>query len=317
MDRSLNRRVALGLAGLGLLPAVVRGQVIDDTRCHSNADCGNECLKCNSKNRCKPRPDGYVCSTGTCQSGTCVGSSSAYDFNPPAIDETTAHLYIIPNSNGNITITVPAGDDAIIEGPTQNRVGRITVNGGRRVVLRGNGGHFRMDGSLPIPTAVGVVDDNLYRQFTVNGQTEYFMLDGVVCDNPNNREYDIQVGGGVDWYRRNCLFLNQRGRQDGWHADLCQPYNGLNRLFVENETGETNYQGFTLNGLSTINQFHIHKANYRHFEPNMSSIFWVDGSVSVDAQNVYVVSDRSFFGSGSQSFAVTAGNPPGGDFATG
>lgn len=233
--------------------------------------------------------------------------------------ELQSPLSYFPDAEGKLTINIPSGRDAIIYCPPGGRQGATVINGGRNVVI--DGGRWNVEANLPIPNQVGGVDDSRYRVFTCTGQSGELWIANITCDNPNNRHFDFLAGGGNIWTLQNVRAVNQRGKEQGWHADFVQPWNSLALLRTDRITLYTNYQGFYFYGGNRPTRYDLNRMDLHHVAysdlPRQSSLFWTNGSTNGTMTEVYAeTSGRRIDGSRGPVRWIE-GTPPNGEFATG
>lgn len=136
---------------------------------------------------------------------------------------------------GRTSNTLDPAKDYIIKLPRSKKVGSTTFVGGRNIVIIG--GHI----TIPVTSELGAARRALY----IKDATGTVHIEGVLVDGSGGEESDalaISAPNAIVQVQ-NFRVSGLRGSNDGWHADIIQPWGGVKELRVDRLTGSSHYQG--------------------------------------------------------------------------
>lgn len=174
--------------------------------------------------------------------------------------------------------------DYIIKLPPQRKMGATILMGGHNIVIIG--------GQISVPA-----DDKTRRALFIKGATGTVHVEGVLIDNPDRTEFDALVIAAPDAtvQLQNIRVEGLRGFQNSWHADILQPWGGVQSLRVNGLTGVTGYQGIQLSSLKgQIKDISLRRVNLRSIDPqiwtsgtnggNGGYLFWADCTLTAQVK---------------------------------
>lgn len=166
--------------------------------------------------------------------------------------------------SGRTVTKMDPARDYIIKLPAQRKLGATILMGGHNIVIIG--------GQISVPA-----EDKTRRALFIKGATGTVHVEGLLIDNPDKTEFDAFVIAAPDAtvQLQNIRVEGLRGFQNSWHADILQPWGGVQSLRVNGLTGMTGYQGIQLSSLKgQIKDISLRRVNLRSIDPQI----WMSGS---------------------------------------
>jgi hypothetical protein len=186
---------------------------------------------------------------------------SVLNWAPPA--QTTPTL--VTNTTLFYSAAFGTTEDVIFTWPGTNRTASFTVTGGRNI---------RIIGGACVKSTAGSA-------IRFSGVTGSIFLEGLLIDMTAISADAINAGGNTaaaftlfpDVYIQNCRIIGVNGTAAATHADAFQPQASLGRLFIDNCTIVTTYQGiFVPPTTFPISELHISRTNFAYTDVDSSLI---------------------------------------------
>ena len=142
-------------------------------------------------------------------------------------------------ANGTRVPVLSKTQDYVVQLPTNaKRVGSVYINGGHNVKLIG--------GEITVPA-----NDSLKRAIYIKDSTGTVHVEGVLINNTAGTNKVAFDGVAISALQATVQLQNMRivgltGVKAGFHADMVQPWGGVNKLFIDRLTGFSDYQGLQI-----------------------------------------------------------------------
>jgi hypothetical protein len=181
---------------------------------------------------------------------------------PPLERPTTIQL-----GTGATSTTLDKSKDYVVKLPTTKKVGATSIVGGRNVVIVG--------GHITVPESAATAQERRALYIKDNGGTVH--IEGVLIDSSGGSPSDaLAISSPSSIVQiKNVRVDGLKGSQSGWHADIIQPFGGVNELRVDGLTGSSSYQGLFLRpDLKPIGATHLSRINLRHTPDGAGKLVW-------------------------------------------
>jgi chitodextrinase len=190
---------------------------------------------------------------------------------PPLVNPVTVQL-----GTGPTTSNLNDNTDYIIKLPRTVKTGHTTISGGRNIHIIG--GHIQ---NKPF---VGDPPDAEHRALYINGAKGTVHIEGVLIDAPADDRFGDALAINAPQATvqvQNSRFVDLRGDEANFHADIIQPWGGVRELRVDKFTGSSTYQGFFIpRNLGDIGKVTVSRTNLKslpmvHPTANGGYLLWM------------------------------------------
>jgi hypothetical protein len=172
---------------------------------------------------------------GDADGGSPGVSAGELRWAPPELSEPRT----IPLDEHYSYIRLAPTEDAVIKLPDAKKRGGVTIEGGNDIVLIG--------GEIAVP-AGGEIESRYKTGLYIKGATGTVHVEGVRFGAARDAEWDaITINAPQATVQLENIRADRlRGRFDGFHADVVQPWGGVATLRINRLTASSNYQGLMI-----------------------------------------------------------------------